>query len=309
MRDTAPAQDWDGSLVPQGLRRSVADVRRPPAPRPCPARTGIRRVTGFVIGDASCFDSRDGAPGWKPSFAGLESPPLSALVVDRRLERPRAGAQPAARRRRALRPAAARRTASRRARPRVGTAPANAILLATDLLRAAREIIEFMDHYSDNFTAEMLLKAIGAEVTGVGSAAAGARIVTRELARGRRAAHRRPDRRRLGALALGPRHRARARRAARRDLARAEHARDRARRAAGRRRERHTRLPHDIGRRPRHRPRQDGDDRHRLGALGLRRPERYAFVTIENGYPVDWTAAHEAQDRFARRSRASTSPG
>ena len=45
--------------------------------------TGIRRVTGRIRGDESAFDGRRGAPGWKPYFVGGESPPLSALVVDR----------------------------------------------------------------------------------------------------------------------------------------------------------------------------------------------------------------------------------
>ena len=39
-----------------------------------------------------------------------------------------------------------------------------------------------MDHDSDNFTAEMVLKAIGAEVGAGGTTAAGAAIVTRDLA-------------------------------------------------------------------------------------------------------------------------------
>ena len=41
-----------------------------------------------------------------------------------------------------------------------------------------------------------------------------------------------------------------------------------------------------------------GHDRHRLRALGLRRP-RFAFVAIENGHPVDYWAAHAAEDGVA----------
>ena len=44
---------------------------------------GIRHVTGGIAGDESAFDSMRVAPGWLASFAGNESPPLSALVVDR----------------------------------------------------------------------------------------------------------------------------------------------------------------------------------------------------------------------------------
>src|SRR5206468_11001555 len=45
--------------------------------------TGIRRVTGGIVGDESSFDARRIVAGWKPSFFIDESPPLSALVVDR----------------------------------------------------------------------------------------------------------------------------------------------------------------------------------------------------------------------------------
>jgi PBP4 family serine-type D-alanyl-D-alanine carboxypeptidase len=38
-----------------------------------------------------------------------------------------------------------------------------------------------MDHQSDNFTAEMLLKTLGAQLAGQGTTAAGARIVIRTL--------------------------------------------------------------------------------------------------------------------------------
>ena len=44
---------------------------------------GIEHVTGRIRGDESFFDARRDAPGWKAGFLGLESPPLSALVVDR----------------------------------------------------------------------------------------------------------------------------------------------------------------------------------------------------------------------------------
>src|SRR5215211_1146915 len=44
---------------------------------------GIRRVTGSVVADESYFDSYRVGPGWKPSYYIEESPPLSALVVDR----------------------------------------------------------------------------------------------------------------------------------------------------------------------------------------------------------------------------------
>jgi D-alanyl-D-alanine carboxypeptidase/D-alanyl-D-alanine-endopeptidase (penicillin-binding protein 4) len=63
----------DPSLSSADLARLAAAVRA----------TGIRRVQGGVVGDESLFDTRRTAPGWRPSFYINESPPLSALVVDR----------------------------------------------------------------------------------------------------------------------------------------------------------------------------------------------------------------------------------
>ena len=47
------------------------------------ASWGIRRVDGAVIADESWFDDLRVGPGWKPGFYIYESPPLSALAVDR----------------------------------------------------------------------------------------------------------------------------------------------------------------------------------------------------------------------------------
>ena len=44
---------------------------------------GITRVTGLIVGDESWFDARRTALGWKAAFYIDESPPLSALIVDR----------------------------------------------------------------------------------------------------------------------------------------------------------------------------------------------------------------------------------
>ena len=63
----------DPTLSTAGLRSLAAQVRA----------YGIRRVTGGIVGDESYFDARRMVAGWKPSFFIEESPPLSALVVDR----------------------------------------------------------------------------------------------------------------------------------------------------------------------------------------------------------------------------------
>ena len=63
----------DPTLRAQDVARLAAAVRR----------AGITDVTGWIRGDESVYDSRRDAPGWKPSFVGIETPPLSALVVER----------------------------------------------------------------------------------------------------------------------------------------------------------------------------------------------------------------------------------
>ena len=75
---------WTGNLVLKGYGDPTLSTRTPADPRATAIhRLGIRRVTGMVIGDESFFDKLRTAPGWKASFYIEESPPLSALVVDR----------------------------------------------------------------------------------------------------------------------------------------------------------------------------------------------------------------------------------
>ena len=143
-------------------------------------RLGIRRVTGGIVGDASYFDAQTTAPGWLAGFAGNESPPMAALVVDRAERGGRLVANPAL-------AAAAQFDRLLRLRgivardARAGQAGPGAHTVATIYSRPLAEILQFMDHYSDNFTAEMVLKAIGATAGGRGTTAAGAEVVMRDL--------------------------------------------------------------------------------------------------------------------------------
>ena len=118
----------------------------------------------------------------EPSFYINESPPLSALVVDRgRLPRPDVG-EPRARGGVAL-PAGARggRRARRRAHAqRRRSRPRGCRSRATSPSRS-RTIVRFMGRESDNFTAEMLVKQLGALYAGRGSTAAGARVIAATL--------------------------------------------------------------------------------------------------------------------------------
>jgi serine-type D-Ala-D-Ala carboxypeptidase/endopeptidase (penicillin-binding protein 4) len=143
------------------------------------AAWGIRRVTGRVVGDERHFDSRRDAPGWKPSYLGLESAPLSALSVDDVDARGANGSAAAAAR--AFTDALERRGIDVGGRPTTGRAPVDSLPLAQDLSEPLSAIVRTMNRVSDNFISEMLLKELGASVALNGSTTAGARVVADEL--------------------------------------------------------------------------------------------------------------------------------
>ncbi len=163
----------DPTLTSAGLARLAAALER----------QGIVRVQGRLIGDESWFDAHRTAPGWKSSFFINECSPLSALVVDRGVYEKHI----------ALRPALAAGGRFRQVLRRhgittggvaVGVAPPVAVPLARIDSPPLSQIVKFMDRQSDNFTAEMLLKQLGAVRGTGGSSAAGAAVVLAELRAG-----------------------------------------------------------------------------------------------------------------------------
>jgi serine-type D-Ala-D-Ala carboxypeptidase/endopeptidase (penicillin-binding protein 4) len=159
----------DPTLSPRDLKGLARDV----------AAWGIRRVTGRVVGDERHFDTRRDAPGWKPSYLGLESPPLSALSVDDVEVRGANGSAAAAAR--ALTEILGRRGVRVGGRPTTGRTPADGLPLALDHSEPLAAIVRRMNRESDNFVSEMVLKELGAGVAHRGSTAAGARVVVDEL--------------------------------------------------------------------------------------------------------------------------------
>jgi len=127
------------------------------------------------VGDEQHFDSRRGAPGWKPSFLGFECPPLSALTVQGLPIQGAGGSAIAAAAAFAL--ALERQGVAVSGRASTGLAPADAIPLALDVSKPLAEILLRMDRESDNFIAEMLLKELGAAQLAHGTSAAGAAVV------------------------------------------------------------------------------------------------------------------------------------
>ena len=141
-------------------------------------RSGVRRITGGVRTDATRFDRRVAGPGWKASFTPTECPPLSALTVNR------APANPPLRAARALR-GALRAEGIAVGPARAGrAAPAGATTLARVRSPRIRWFVRQAGTYSDNFVAEMLLKAVAADNGRLGTTARGAaraRVVLRGL--------------------------------------------------------------------------------------------------------------------------------
>jgi D-alanyl-D-alanine carboxypeptidase/D-alanyl-D-alanine-endopeptidase (penicillin-binding protein 4) len=162
----------DPTLSAAGLRSLAAQVRT----------YGIRRVTGGIVADESYFDSRRMVAGWKPSFFIDESPPLSALVVNRARVGRTVTRSPA------LAAGTAFRTALRSAgvvvdgTVRMGQVEDFAIPIAQVESPSLASILRFMDRESDNFTAELLLKQLGAVSLDRGTSAAGASVVMQALA-------------------------------------------------------------------------------------------------------------------------------
>lgn len=143
------------------------------------AATGIRRVVGRVLGDETHFDTRRDALGWKSSYVGIESRPLSALsVAGAKLIGTNGSAIAATR---AYVDALGRRGVVVTGRAGARAAPADAIPIAFDLSEPLARVLRLVNGESDNFASEMLLKELGATAADRGSTAAGARVVRAEL--------------------------------------------------------------------------------------------------------------------------------
>jgi D-alanyl-D-alanine carboxypeptidase/D-alanyl-D-alanine-endopeptidase (penicillin-binding protein 4) len=138
---------------------------------------GITRVSGGVLADESWFDTRRTADGWKAAFYITECPPLSALVVDRgRLGR-YTSRDPALAAAQLFRAALARNGVRVAQGATHGNAPADAQVVASVDSPKLLTIVHSMDVNSDNFYAEMLLKELGAVQADRGSSSAGAGVV------------------------------------------------------------------------------------------------------------------------------------
>jgi len=173
---------WQGDLVLKGYgdptlsSAGLADLARQVR------AAGITAVKGRVLGDESWFDTRRTAPGWKASFYIYESPPLSALIVDRGRFGRFTSHDPALAAATLFRSALARAGVHVAGGAAHGVADDQAEPLASVDSATTAAIVRSMDRVSDNFVAEMLVKELGAVQGTRGTTAAGLAVVTGLLA-------------------------------------------------------------------------------------------------------------------------------
>jgi D-alanyl-D-alanine carboxypeptidase/D-alanyl-D-alanine-endopeptidase (penicillin-binding protein 4) len=172
---------WRGDLVLKGfgdptltrgdLRELAFQVRA----------AGIRRVSGGIEADESYFDSHRTGPAWKARYYLNESPALSALAVDRARYRGWLTHDPALAAGRQFRIALRSVGVAVGSRVERGAADLQAEQVATIESVPLSRIVAYMNRESDNFTAELLLKQLGAVDEGEGTSSAGAKSVRRVL--------------------------------------------------------------------------------------------------------------------------------
>ena len=173
---------WRGDLILKGYGDPTLSALRLHALAAQVRAYGITRVSGRLVGDESFFDSKRTAPGWKSWFFINESPPLSALTADRGRYRGRTSRNPAQAAAEIFREALLAAGVSITGRTLVGKASEDALPLASTSSLPLLHVLRFMNRESDNFTAELLLKQLGTQLTEQGTTFAGSAVVRQILA-------------------------------------------------------------------------------------------------------------------------------
>jgi D-alanyl-D-alanine carboxypeptidase/D-alanyl-D-alanine-endopeptidase (penicillin-binding protein 4) len=294
-RGSLAGSTWRGDLVLKGYGDPTLSSEGLAALARAVRNHGISAVSGRILGDESYYDTQRTSPGWKPWFGKSESPLLSSLVVNRGALDGLATDHPALAAAVLFTRALATAGVSVAGKPDVGVAPASAVRIARRASPPLIRLLSMMDTWSDNFIAEMLLKQLGARLGNGGTTAAGAAVVRSNLAAN-------------GVPLIGVR------------LADASGLSSLDRLTARSLAAMLETVWHD----PALRALPDtfavagstGTLRHRLlgvaghalvrgktgttdhsSALAGLVGSRYAFAIVNNGYPVNWTAAHMLQDR------------
>jgi D-alanyl-D-alanine carboxypeptidase/D-alanyl-D-alanine-endopeptidase (penicillin-binding protein 4) len=148
-------------------------------------RAGLERIDGEVIGDESAFDAFRGPPSSKYALTS-DVGPLSALSYNHGRtgkRRPYFQASPARFTAQAFEKALRHRHVKISGKARAGTAPTGMTPLAHWDSPDLAAIVKAMNQPSDNYIAETLVKALGADYGTAGSTAAGTAVVRNAVAR------------------------------------------------------------------------------------------------------------------------------
>jgi D-alanyl-D-alanine carboxypeptidase/D-alanyl-D-alanine-endopeptidase (penicillin-binding protein 4) len=136
----------------------------------------VSAVTGRVIGDESRWDTLRGGPS-SSYRTSIWVGPLSALTLDRGFTGPHFQTDPPRTAATALNRQLVRAGIAVERAPRAGIVPLGAVPLAAWSSPTIGRLVAATNTPSDNFFAESLLKALGAEFGSGGSTAAGAAVV------------------------------------------------------------------------------------------------------------------------------------
>jgi D-alanyl-D-alanine carboxypeptidase/D-alanyl-D-alanine-endopeptidase (penicillin-binding protein 4) len=148
-------------------------------------RAGLDRIDGRVVGDESAFDAFRGPPSSNFQLTS-DVGPLSALAYDHGRtgkRRPYFQGNPASFVAAAFEKALKRRGVTVTGKAAAGIAPTGMTPLAHWDSPALADIVKAMNQPSDNYYAEMLVKALGADYGTAGSTDAGAAVVRETVAR------------------------------------------------------------------------------------------------------------------------------
>ena len=172
---------WNGKLILKGYGNPALSGSQLGRLARAVEKKGITRVTGAIVGDETFFDKVRVGPGWKASFYKDECPPLSALIVNRGHFKGQIASRPALAAAKTLRSKLVGLGIKVGGRAKLGRADPSSIPIATGQSPALRRLVRTMDRQSDNFYAETLTKLLGAVEADEGSTSAGATVIRKEL--------------------------------------------------------------------------------------------------------------------------------
>ena len=175
----------DNTVVPQPPRTDLTALAR------AIKANGVTRIAGPILGDDGFFDSERINPAWKQSYLDEKIiAPISGLTVNRNLTNWETGvgpaglgfaADPPTTAANALRQLLADEGVTVDGPAGSGTAPAGARAVGSIRSAPLGDYVQQLEHASDNFMAENILKTLGRERGPGGSFAGGAQVVAETL--------------------------------------------------------------------------------------------------------------------------------